>query len=281
MGSVFKFFAMTYLLTWSCWVPAVAIYKSAQAHPPAAAGALVLIGTFGPAIVALALIAYSGGRAGLTALLSHLLPSSAGPWWYVFAIMYMPAVKAAVALSHRFATGRWPVFGHEGPLVIAVAILASTPVQAGEEIGWRGYALPRLAARFGLGRASILVGIVWGVWHLPLFFLPGADKYGQPFPVYVLGVTAFSVAIAWLYGHTQGCLLLTMLMHSASNQTIGIISDILQPGQKPVALGASLSFLLTIAWMWVAAAYFLLRMPALSLSAVSPGATLTVQQDRS
>jgi membrane protease YdiL (CAAX protease family) len=181
--------------------------------------------------------------------------------WYLFAILFMPTVKAAVTLCHRLATGEWPPFGHEGPVVIAIATLLSTPVQAGEEIGWRGYALPAIAVRFGLGPASILVGLAWGIWHPPLFFLPGADKYGQSFPLYVTGVAAFSVAIAWLYGHTQGSLLLTMLMHSAFNQTIGIVSDVLQPGQKPFALGAPLSFLLTVAWMWAAAAFFLIRMP--------------------
>jgi membrane protease YdiL (CAAX protease family) len=177
----------------------------------------------------------------------------------------MPLVKAAVALTHLAAIGSWPPFGHEGPLVIAIAILSSTPVQAGEEIGWRGYALPRIAARFGLGPASVLVGLVWGIWHLPLFFLPAADKYGQSFPLYVVGVVAFSIAIAWLYGYTEGSLLLTMLMHSAFNQTVGLVSDVIRPGTKPFALGASLSFLLTIMWMWVAAAYFLVRMPALPL----------------
>lgn len=196
-------------------------------------------------------------------MLSHLIQWNVGVRWYVFAILYMPVVKGAVALNHLVATGAWPTFGQEGPVVISVAILLSTPVQAREEISWRGYALPRIAARFGLGPASILVGIVWGTWHLGLFFLRGADKYQQSFPVYIVGVVAFSVAIAWLYGHTQGSLLLTMLMHSAFNQSIGIISDTLRPGEQPFALGASLPFLLTIAWMWIACEYFLLRMPVL------------------
>ncbi len=260
MESIVKFFSLAYLVTWSCWIAAIAISDSAKPQPTALVGALVLVGTITPAVIALILTARGNGELGVKAMLSRVLQWNVGFRWYLFAILFMPAVKAAVALSHRLVTGRWPPFGQEGPVVIAIAILLSTPVQAGEEIGWRGYALPRIATRIGLGPASVLVGVAWGIWHLPLFFLPGADKYGQSLPLYVAGVVAFSIAMAWLYGHTQGSLLLMMLMHSAFNQTIGIVSDILRPGEKPFALGASLSFLLTIAWMWVAAAYFLVRM---------------------
>jgi len=59
--------------------------------------------------------------------------------------------------------------------------------------------------------------------HLPLFFLPGADKYGLSFPVWTLQAVALSVAITWLYAGANGSLLLTMLMHSAVNQTVGIV----------------------------------------------------------
>lgn len=262
-GSAFQFFLITYLASWSCWFAAVAIRERSRPNASGLDGVLVLIGTVAPAGVALALTAFRAGEAGLRAVWSHLLQANVRFRWYLFAILYMPAVKAAVAMSYRLITGKWPPTGHEGPIVIAAAIVLSTPVQAGEEIGWRGYALPRVAARWGLGRASIVVGILWGVWHLPLFLLPGADKYGQSFAFYVAGVVAFSIAISWLYGNTQGSLLLTMLMHSAFNQTIGIISDILRPGEKPFALGASFGFVLTVAWMWAAAGYFLTRMPQL------------------
>jgi membrane protease YdiL (CAAX protease family) len=83
--------------------------------------------------------------------------------------------------------------------LIAVAIVISTPVQAGEEIGWRGYALPRLAARVGFARASLVLGVFWACWHLPLFFVPALNQYGQSFPLFMLGNIALSVAMTWLY----------------------------------------------------------------------------------
>jgi len=102
----------------------------------------------------------------------------------------------------------------------------STPVQAGEEVGWRGYALPRLAERLGLPWASVALGVIWACWHLRLFFLfDGADTFGQSFPVYLLSVTALSVAMAWLYWRTGASLLATMLLHAAVNNTKARRSD--------------------------------------------------------
>ncbi len=114
----------------------------------------------------------------------------------MFAILYMITIKLAVALIHRLALGSWPRFGHEGPLVMLVAIALSTPVQFGEEAGWRGYALPRLARRMGFGGASLLVGVLWACWHIPQFFLASADTYHQSFPIWAVEVTAMSVAMA-------------------------------------------------------------------------------------
>jgi len=137
----------------------------------------------------------------------------------------------------------------------------STPVQAGEEIGWRGYALPRLAARFGLGRASILLGLLWGSWHLPQFFIPEADTYGQSFFVYVLQVTALSVAMAWLYARTNGSLLLVMLLHAAVNNAKDIVPSALPGADRTFGLSASLVAWLTVTLLWICAGYFLVRMP--------------------
>jgi membrane protease YdiL (CAAX protease family) len=173
----------------------------------------------------------------------------------------MAAIKLAVALVHRVAVGAWPRFGQEAWYIIVVSIVIATVVQAGEEIGWRGYALPRLAARLGLAQASLLLGVIWACWHLPLFFIPGLNQTGQSFPVYLLMVTALSVAIAWLFGHTNGSLLLAMLMHSAINQTTNIVPMADTGATSPLALSNSPVAWLTLALLWTSAAYFLVRMP--------------------
>ena len=149
---------------------------------------------------------------------------------------------------------------------MAVAIAFSTPVQAGEEIGWRGYALPRLTNQLGLARGSIVLGVIWACWHLPFFFIPGSDNFGQSFPLYLAAVTAISVAMAWVYWRTKGSLLLTMLMHAAINNTAGIVTSASPVGAtNPFYLNAPLVTWLVVGVLWIGAAYFLVRMRGASL----------------
>jgi hypothetical protein len=221
---------------------------------------LLMVGTFAPSLVALGMTARDDGVRGIQALLLRVLDSSVAARWYVFAVGYMAAIKLSVAAVYRLGTGSWPPFGNEPWYTIVAAIVISTPVQAGEEIGWRGYALPRLAARFGLARASLVLGLLWACWHLPLFFVPGLGNYGQSFPLFVAGGIALSVAMAWLYANTAGSVLLAMLMHSAVNQTMGIVPTRLAKPGNPFALDTSPVTWLFAAILWITAAYFLVRM---------------------
>lgn len=221
---------------------------------------LFLLGTFAPGLVALALTARASGRAGVLGLLRRILKAHVGARWYVFAAGYMAAIKLTVALVHRLATGAWPRFGPTPWYIMLLAIVISTWAQVGEEVGWRGYALPRLAVRLGLGWSSILLGVIWAWWHLPLFLILGTDTSGQSFPVYLLQGAALSVAMAWLYWRTEGSLLLVMLMHAAVNNTKDIVPSGVAGATNPFALSTTLVAWLTVALLWIGAAYFLVRM---------------------
>lgn len=268
MRSLLKFFALTYVVSWILWIASAAILRAATLQASglvAISGFLYLLGVFVPSLVALALTTRATGRAGTLALLRRTVNWSVGARWYVFAVGYMAAIKLAGALLLRFATGVWPAFGQEPVYIMAIAIPFSTPVQAGEEIGWRGYALPRLSARFGLSSASVALGTIWACWHLPFFFISGTDKSGQSFPLYLLSVTALSVAMAWLYWRTNGSLLLTMLMHAAVNNTKDIVPSAVSAATNTLSLGSSLVAWLSVAILWIWAVYFLIRMRGVKL----------------
>jgi membrane protease YdiL (CAAX protease family) len=274
MRSLIKFFLLTFIVSWVLWIAAAAI--SGGTFVPGRTPGLylfgrlvVLVGVFSPALVALVLTNRAEGRAGVVTLLHRILRWQVCARWYVFAVSYFVAIKLTVALGHRIVTGAWPAFGQTPFYVLLVAIIFSTPSQAGEEIGWRGFALPRLAKTLGLGGAGIVLGIIWACWHLPFFFIPGSDNAGQSFPVYLLAVTAISVAMAWLYWRTNGSLLLTMLMHAAINNTAGIVPSPASTA-NPFALKTSILAWLTAAVLWLSAAYFLIRMRGAALPQSQP-----------
>lgn len=256
MTSIVVFFALTYAITWICWLPVV---RAAQITP--ALYALWLLGVFTPSIVAILLTAREGaGR--VRDLLARVVRFDVAARWYVFAVGYMAGVKLTVALVHRVVFGVWPGFGHESPAIMLAATLLSTPSQFGEEVGWRGYALPRMIERLGFGGASILLGVLWAAWHLPQFFLHGADTQGQSFPMWTLEVTAISIAIAWLYVKTNGSVLLTMLMHAAINNTKDIVPSAAAGAANVWSLHASPVLYLTTAVLWIVAVYFVLTASA-------------------
>ena len=266
-GSLVTFLLLTFSVTWVSWIAAWAIPGggASAGHLRTGPGMLFFyVGTFAPAFVAIWLTARHDGRAGVQQLFRRLVQWRAALRWYVFALTYFAAIKLATALIYRIAAGEWPRFGDEPWYLMIAATIGSTIVfgQAGEEMGWRGYALPRLAARFGLAGASVVLGVIWAAWHLPLFFLPGIETTGQSFPGYLLSVTALSVAIAWLYVNTNGSLFLTMLMHAAINNTKDIVPSTGQAPGNPFALHASTVGWITAGLLWACAGYFVVRMNA-------------------
>jgi uncharacterized protein len=245
------FFLLTFVITWTAWLASATWGTSAAFF--SLGGPIFLLGVFAPAIVATGLTAWLDGRQGVVQLWARIGRWQVGARWYLVALAYLAAIKLTAALLHRVALGEWPVFGTTPWPLMLGAIFVSTWVQAGEEIGWRGYALPRLAPRLGLGTASLAIGIVWALWHLPLFFIAGSGSDGQSFPIYLLHVTALSVALTWLYWKTDGSLLLVMLMHASVNNTTDIVPAAVTGANDPFSFMASPVALLTLGLSWLVA----------------------------
>src|SRR5438034_112640 len=155
------FFILAYATAWAFFLTAGAT------DIPELRSALFLVGAFMPALVALWLTAQTEGRAAAGALLRRVVAWRVDWRLYLLAAGYPAAIKLAVALVHRLAVGTWPRFDGPQWYLIILAIFAATPSKAGEEIGWRGYALPRLASRLGLRWSSVWLGATcWcGGWE--------------------------------------------------------------------------------------------------------------------
>ena len=265
---LFQFFLLAFALMWVCFFTVALVPIPTRT---VLGQFLVLLGAFAPSLAALLVTVRTEGRHGVGTLLSGVIKWRVAARWYLFAATYTVIVKLSVAVLHRVAVGAWPHFDAEPHYIIPLAVLFSTPFQAGEEIGWRGYALPRLAERFGLSRASVVLGVVWGCWHLPQFFIREADTYQQSFWVFVLGVTAFSVILAWLWQRTGGSLLLTMLLHAAWNNSKDIVPSGVAGGTKTFGFHASFVSWVTLAVLWVCAAYLLFDMSTRRRHRSTPG----------
>ena len=87
----------------------------------------------------------------------------------------------------------------------------------GEELAWRGFALPRLLSRYNALAASLILGVIWSLWHLPLIWTQGNGMFHQPVWLLLLDVTAKSVLFTWVFLHTRGSVLMAMLFHGATN----------------------------------------------------------------
>ena len=177
------------------------------AHP------LFILAVWAPAISAFALVWRHAGRAGLGRFLARLLLwRMPGPWWAVL-ILGVPAVYMAGAA----AMGR-PLLApvqSAGALIAAMAFMAILgPV---EEFGWRGLMLPLLQRRMAPVWAGLVTGVVWGLWHLPAFFLSGTPQSGWDFTPFFAGAVGASLIVTAMFNASRGSLLVAMLFHYSLN----------------------------------------------------------------
>jgi membrane protease YdiL (CAAX protease family) len=206
------FFILAYALTWAL-TPLIAISP-----------ALGIPGLLMPAVAGAIVARITGGKEGVRAVFSRLLVWRVGWVWYLV-VLGLPFVLSGVMMLLGV------LLGADNQIQVApVSVLSAVifVLVVGEELGWRGFALPRLLEKQSGLAASLTLGVLWGLWHLPTFFVSGTPQADIPLPAYLIYVVAFSVLIAWVFQHTQGSVLLSTLFHGAFN-TFGLINPALDP----------------------------------------------------
>ncbi len=205
------FFGLTFALTWAAMVAWLR-----------GGGEDIPWFTFGPMVTALIVTALVGGKDGLKALLRRQVQWRVSIGWYAVAIG-LPIALELVTVALNVAMGAhaptWDVM-RPWPTILgmtALYMVFSGPL--GEELGWRGFALPRLLERFaahpyGALIASLILGVIHAAWHLPMFLVGEMDVPS------ILGTIIGAVLVTWLVQHTQGSVLLAVLFHAA-NQNSG------------------------------------------------------------
>jgi membrane protease YdiL (CAAX protease family) len=216
------FFVLAYALTWPL-IPLVSV------SPLLGFPAL-----FGPALSAVIVAAVTDGGPGLKDLLGRLVRWRVGARWYAVALG-LPLLLALTAWGLNLLLGAQTSVNFGG---LSVRNFVVFVLIVGEELGWRGYALPRLLAERSALAASLILGALWGAWHLPTFFVLGAPQYGLPFSAFVLLTIAYSVVIGWVYVHTGGSVLIASLLHGAINLSQGFFLGQVNPAKQYWLLAA-------------------------------------------
>lgn len=214
-SGVLGFFWLTFLLSWSAWAGAI-VFHDLEAP-------LRTLGTFGPAIAAIILLYRS--PEGVRPTLKRCLIWRVGLWVYAYAFG-LTLVGCLIALWLATAiTGTGSILPEAMPVYIPALVFLYILVfsVAGEELGWRGFALPRLLNRYNPVWASLVLGIVWAVWHAPLFLMPSNFHAAIPFSLFVVQVVASSLIYTHLHLVSKGSLLIAHLFHAAFNSTVGLL----------------------------------------------------------
>ena len=243
-----SFFALSYAIAWTVWI-LIGILA------PDLLTTLSLVGAWAPTLSAILLTGIISGKAGIRELLRRGLHWRVGIQWYAIvlfgiALIGVAAIALHVSLGGTVPQSTLPAGIPTNQLYVFLPIIYLSNIFVGgpiaEEFGWRGFALPKLQARIGALSAGLVIGVVWGLWHLPFFIFPeGALVIGNiPFVWYLPLVTAWSVLFTWIYNNTKGSVLMMILFHAAINTTLGSLGlfQITSEGVRPLLLNVALTW---------------------------------------
>ena len=242
---IIGFFVLAYAFSWLAELLCLKLFG----QPPAVA---IFAATLGPTFAALVTTEALEGhteRHRLWRVMRGVRLWRVGWRWYLVALLGAPAVYLALTLllpGARATLRAQPLV----PLIIGYLVLLIVGAFSGpvfEEPGWRGFALPRLQTRMGPLAGTLVLGVLWGAWHLPQFLMPAwaAENGGRSLSsvvVFLLTVVAIAILITWVYNHTGGSLLLCMLVHSSVNAAQAGLVNPLVPSAAHSNVSALLAF---------------------------------------
>ena len=168
------------------------------------------------------------GRDGVITLLKRYLIWRVHWKWYLVAFLFSPALRYTAVLLTAWLTGV-PVDYRNTmihklvplqapPLLLIIPWMLFEVITNGEEMGWRGYVLPRLQVKYSALLSSLIVGGIWSIWHLPKFIGAGTSG-GRSFTWFTIFCLAASILYTWLYTNTRGSLLMVTIFHATQNTT--------------------------------------------------------------
>ncbi|HAW51348.1 MAG TPA: hypothetical protein DCX54_03310 [Flavobacteriales bacterium] len=242
------YFILTYVISWAFEIP-LALSKQGlvKGNIPFA---IHYLASFGPLVSAFIVVNQLDGKEGVARLFSGLRKWRVGLGYFLFSIFSPVIVFIIGSILTRTIHGEWPDFSLLGKVeylpylgVVGATILWLLTYGLGEEVGWRGFALPRLQKSRSALSASLILGVFWGFWHLPAFFYkPTYMAMGllTGVPLVLVSVSAASIIFTWLYNSTGGSLLMVVFFHG--------LFDLLLLSEASNGITANLLNILPMIW---------------------------------
>lgn len=225
---------MAFAFSWIAVAPRI-IKDTLPIEPFQILGALA-----GPTLAAVIILAVTTRRAGLGQFFKRYIQWRAGLFWWLFVLfgcLILLTVIAAIMLGVSVLTDFIKNIGLILPTYLISLIVGVILGPLWEEPGWRGFALPRLQVQFGPLVGTIILGVLWALWHIP-GYLGGWMTVN--ILTLILSSVAFSIIMTWVYNNTRGSILLMILLHSASNAALSVGSKVL-PTNLPVRMNSLVS----------------------------------------
>jgi uncharacterized protein len=190
---------------------------------------LVFLAAWGPTLVAFVITGITEGITGVRGLWKRFWNRNIHFKWLLVILFFCSGVRLVANLVSRLVDGQaYPILNLPDPPWMVLTAFLSAFVANGltEEFGWRGYVLPRFQAKWNALTSSLLLGIIWVSWHIPLFFTPGEPLYGQNFWRWAPYILLMTIVYTWIFNNTKGSVLAAALLHASSNTAIIVLTSL-------------------------------------------------------
>lgn len=216
------FFSITFLVTWIIWIPPV--LNGLDMEVPIFLLIISNIASFTPTIAGLILGRRYLGKRAFKASLKDTVNFRFNKWWLlVLTVLFV--FMAALSLQIFLMTGGRVDVSTAPPLVFFPLVFLQILLiggALGEEFGWRWFAYPRMEALMGPMLATLVLGVLWSLWHLPLFFMVGTVQSNMPIWQFMVQNTLIAFFYTWVYGQTKGNMVLMIFLHAIANTSAAV-----------------------------------------------------------
>jgi CAAX protease family protein len=251
------YFVATFLWTWLIWGAAILMGVSMET----AGGVIVLLlGVIGPAVMGITFTYLTRDKEGRRDYWKRVIDFKRIPGkWYLVIFLFVPVLNILAALLDGVTGGGGTTWGEaalnllSNPVAVIPSILFSSLIPFLEELGWRGYVLDRLQEKRSALASSLILGVIWSVWHLPLFFVPGSYQAGLgvgtlAFWLFIIGIIPLNVPFTWIYNNTDRSTLAVILFHSMVNFTGELIALSERADTYSIVLWFIAGIAITVIW---------------------------------